>query len=152
MPYTTVTWAAGELVTSTKLNAMVSNDLLNYKFYGNPVWSAIDAYNQGGSTYDLKRTFALNITPGMVERGELTVICRMYCNNGGTAYFKVEMVEDSLELELDATSSSYITKSGTIDISGITAGIKTIKYYVKSNDTGYTAYVQSVNIIASSES
>ena len=152
MPYTNVSWAAGELVTSTKLNAMVGNDLLIYKYFGNPVWSAVDAYNEGNGTYNLKKTFALNITPGMVERGELTVLCRMYCTNGGTASFKVEIVEDSLEVEITSTSGSEETKSGTIDISGITAGTKTVKYYLKSTGSGYTAYAFCVNILVSPES
>ena len=152
MPYTPVTWAAGELVTSTKLNAMVGNELFCYKGFSNTQWSGDEEHQTNNTDYQERERFKLVVPPGAVERGELTIHCMMTCSAGQTASFKFEIDDDSIDVVITSTSASYEFKSGTLDISGISAGAKTAIVWLKVSNSAGIAKVKNVHVVISPES
>ena len=149
MAYTSVTWSAGDLITSTKLGNMAANDAYFYKRYDQLVWSYIPEITANDASWTEQFGGVLYLPHG--DRDELTVYCQMKITGSGTGYMRVEIGSGTYSgtiSENSATSySSY--KSATIDVSGESAGANLVQIDMYTDAT--SVEIRSLIIIVSPE-
>ena len=125
MSYTSVSWSTGDLITATKLGNMTDNDAYFYKRYDQLVWSYIPEITANDGSWAEKFAGVLYLPHG--DRDQLTVYCLLKITGSGTGYLRVEIGSSTYSDTMSTTGTSYAQKTGTIDVSGASAGANLVQ-------------------------